>query len=583
MIRPQVYPAGIWLVDFEFHPSAGIEGNRPRPVCMVATELKSGRSLRLWQNDLERRLAAPFPCCPLALFVSYFSTAELGCFKALGWPIPFNVLDLYLEFRNLTNGRLLPSGSGLLGALAYFGHSTMDAGEKESLRSLILSGGPWPPEDRQEILDYCASDVAALESLYGSMQKGVSLDYALLRGRYAVAASSIEEIGVPIDLETLKTLKARWPEIERKLVEKIDQDYEVYEGPSFRMERFMRFLNEHNIPWPRLESGGLDLKDETFKAMSSLHPILEPLRQLRKTISQFQIEALQVGEDARNRCMLSIFRSKTGRNQPSNTKFVFGPAAWVRGLIKPAEGWGIAYVDWCQQEFGIAAALSGDQAMMDAYRSGDPYLFFAIQAGAAPPDATKHSHKEIRDQFKACVLAVQYGMAAESLALRINQPVARARQLLQLHRQTYRTYWAWQERVLNHALLDNRLWTVFGWTLHVESKPNARSLGNFPMQANGAEMLRLACVRLVDADIRVCAPVHDAVMIEAPLEELDDLIRQTQTIMREASALILGGFELETDVKVVRYPDRYMDERGGSMWNVIVELAGLPELALKSA
>ena len=316
--------------------------------------------------------------------------------------------------------------------------------------------------------------------------------------------------------------------------------------------------------------------------MASGYPILEPLRQLRKTLSQFKIESLQVGGDGRNRCMLSIFRSKTGRNQPSNSKFIFGPAAWVRGLIKPPEGYGIAYVDWCQQEFGIAAALSQDQAMMDAYRSGDPYLYFAIQAGAAPSDATKQSHKEIRDQFKACVLAVQYGMAAESLALRINQPVARARQLLQLHRQTYRKYWEWQERVLNHALLEKRLWTVFGWTLNVESNPNARSLGNFPMQANGAEMLRLACVRLVEAGIRVCGPVHDAVMIEAPLDVLDDHIRQTQLIMRETSALILSGFELETDVKVVRYPDRYMDERGGTMWNTIVELAGMPELAVQA-
>ena len=55
-----------------------------------------------------------------------------------------------------------------------------------------------------------------------------------------------------------------------------------------------------------------------------------------------------------------------------------------------------------QQEFGIAAALSGDPLMMEAYRSGDPYLAFAKQAGAAPPDATKATHKAVRDQFKAC-------------------------------------------------------------------------------------------------------------------------------------------------------------------------------------
>jgi hypothetical protein len=67
--------------------------------------------------------------------------------------------------------------------------------------------------------------------------------------------------------------------------------------------------------------------------------------------------------------------------------------------------------------------------MRAAYRSGDPYLEFAKQAGAVPPEATKETHEPIRDQFKQCVLAVQYPMGAESLASRLNQPVARARQI----------------------------------------------------------------------------------------------------------------------------------------------------------
>ncbi len=93
--------------------------------------------------------------------------------------------------------------------------------------------------------------------------------------------------------------------------------------------------------------------------------------------------------------------------------------------MRPKEGMSVAYIDWSQQEYGIAAALSGDGAMKEAYRSGDPYLAFAVQAGQAPEGATKHTHKRLRDQFKAAVLAVQYGMGAESLALRIGESKAR--------------------------------------------------------------------------------------------------------------------------------------------------------------
>ena len=72
----------------------------------------------------------------------------------------------------------------------------------------------------------------------------------------------------------------------------------------------------------------------------------------------------------------------------------------------------LAYVDFSSQEMGIAAALSGDPALLEAYRSGDVYLSFAKQAGLAPADATKASHGEVRDRCKAVVLGTLYGMGA---------------------------------------------------------------------------------------------------------------------------------------------------------------------------
>ena len=143
----------------------------------------------------------------------------------------------------------------------------------------------------------------------------------------------------------------------------------------------------------------------------------------------------------------------------------------MRGLIKPHHGHGIAYIDWSQQEFGIAAALSGDPLMKDAYLSGDPYLAFAKHAGAVPADATKKTHKAEREQFKACVLAVQYGMGAESLAQRIGQSTIRAKELLRLHQETYRIFWKWSDAAVDYAMLHNKLWTVFGWTVHTGHKP----------------------------------------------------------------------------------------------------------------
>jgi DNA polymerase I-like protein with 3'-5' exonuclease and polymerase domains len=124
---------------------------------------------------------------------------------------------------------------------------------------------------------------------------------------------------------------------------------------------------------------------------------------------------------------------------------MFALPACMRSLIKPEPGKVLAYIDLSQQEFFVAAVRSDDQNMKDAYHSGDPYLAFAKQADSAPPEATKTSHREIRNLFKTCVLGVQYGLGAESLALKINKSTPYARELLSHHKRVYKKYWAWAD------------------------------------------------------------------------------------------------------------------------------------------
>ncbi len=570
---------GVYLVDFEFHPSRGREGNPPVPVCMVVREWPSGRTSRYWQDDLKVMVTAPFPTGDKALCVAFYASAEMDCFSVLGWALPDHVLDLFAEFRCLTNGLRLAHGSGLLGALMHFGLPTIGGEQKDAMRDLVLTGGPWSPAEQLAILDYCESDVVALAELLSAMQDQIDWPRALLRGRYMKAVSRIQMNGVPLDEEALERLQAQWNAIQDQLIAELDRDYKVYDGRTFKASRWEEYLVANDIPWPRLESGRLDLCDATFREMARTHLRVAPIRELRSALSEMRLASLQVGDDGRNRCLLSPFRARTGRNQPSNSKFIFGPSVWLRGLIRPRPGWGLAYVDWSQQEFGIAAALSGDPAMKEAYRSGDPYLAFAIQAGAVPATTTKKTHEAEREQFKACVLAVQYGMGEASLAARINQPVARARQLLALHRQTYRQFWKWSDSAVDEAVLGGRLWAGFGWQIHTRDEINDRSLRNFPMQANGAEMLRIACILLTEAGIHVCAPVHDALLIEAPLDELDEAIATAKALMGEASRIVLDGFELGSDVRAFRYPKRYMDKRGEVMWDTVMNLTGGPLLA----
>jgi DNA polymerase-1 len=504
----------IVAVDFEFeiggHDSfeaAGRSGERPRPVCMVAKELRTGQEWRLWRDELGP--TPPFPTGSDSLFVAFYASAELGCFRACGWPKPANILDLFVEFRDRTNGLTTPAGAGLVGALTYFGLDTIGTQEKDDLRKLILAGGPWSASERAAILDYCATDVAALERLLPAMLPRIDLPRALLRGRYMSAAAAMEWHGVPIDVSTLALLRANWELIQDDLIAEIDGAYGVFDGRTFKADRWAAYLVRHNIPWPMLESGQLALDRDTFRQMAAAYPAVAPMHELRHALSELRLNDLAVGHDGRNRTLLSAFRSRTGRNQPSNSKFIFGPSVWLRSLIKPPPGYGVAHVDWSVQEFAIGAVLSGDEAMIETYLSGDPYLAFGKRIGAVPADAEKETHASARQLFKQCVLGIGFGMEERTLGQRTGLTPIEARDILRAHREAYPKFWRWSDAAVDHAMLHGSLHTVFGWPIHVGEDPNPRSLRNFCLQGNASEMLRLAACFATERGVEVGAPIHE--------------------------------------------------------------------------
>jgi hypothetical protein len=296
----------VWLCDFEFGSNPG---ERPKVRCLVAKEYYSARLLRVWADALGS--TRPFDVGPDSLFVAYYASAELGCFLTLGWPIPVRILDLFTEFRNLTNGFFPLAGDSSLGALSYFGLDGIGGGEKDELRALALRGGNYTAEEKSALLDYCQSDVEALSRLLPRILPRIEyLPRSVYRGRYMAAVARMEHEGVPMDLELLAKLRNNWDAIQGKLIAEVDKKYEVFDGRSFKMDRFEAYLVKNDIPWPRLESGQLDLGNDTFKDMALAYPNMANLRDLRHSLSQMRLSALQVGADGCNRCLLSPFSSR---------------------------------------------------------------------------------------------------------------------------------------------------------------------------------------------------------------------------------------------------------------------------------
>lgn len=116
-----------WLMDFEFYAPTG---ERPKPICYVAYCLETGKTIKKFED------LGDSPLREGDTLVAYYTSAELGCFRALGWDSPTHIIDLYCEFRNLTNGLESPPKYGLLDCAEYF---RIDAHTKSSSQILESS------------------------------------------------------------------------------------------------------------------------------------------------------------------------------------------------------------------------------------------------------------------------------------------------------------------------------------------------------------------------------------------------------------------------------------------------------------
>jgi hypothetical protein len=585
----------IWCVDTEFYPGRGLgnggrDGDASSPLCVVAIEMRSGRIVRQWQNEF-----GPFPPYRLdgdALIIGYLISAEFGCHIALGWGQPARALDPYVEFRHYVNDGAVKSGErekgfySLDGALRYFCEDGIDTAHKTDMRDRILQGPPFTPAEREAILGYCEDDTRALARLVQHIIPTIrSLPHAMARAQFMWAVAQQERRGIPLDLPLLTRLRAQWGAIQNKLVAEMDAPFGIYEfedgKPHWRKQRFADYVKRRGMSWPAYADGSLDERDQTFREMEGLYPQIGPLRELRYSLSKLRLNDIQVGTDGRNRTLLGPYGSKTARNQPSNAKFIFGPAKWIRFWITPPPGRVLIHRDYRQQEVRIAAIKSGDTVLLDACESGDVYLGIAKQLGIAPADATPETHKAVRSMFKTVVLGIQYGLGARSLALRTGVSLYEAAEILARLRARFRVFENYAQCVLDQAGLELEIGTPYGWYMQCPPEINPRTVRNFPIQSTASEILHVACILAERRGVEIVAPVHDALMAEADLDCADEASAALDRVMRDASSLVLRGYEIPTDKQVIRPGTRYHDDRGAEMWGTVERL--LAELEAKTA
>jgi DNA polymerase I-like protein with 3'-5' exonuclease and polymerase domains len=248
----------------------------------------------------------------------------------------------------------------------------------------------------------------------------------------------------------------------------------------------------------------------------------------------------------------------------------------VRGFIRCPEGAHIAYLDWRSQEVGVAAYESQDPQLMADYAGGDVYHGLALMCGLTTeidPVKWKKANKAQRDQMKPLQLGISYGMGVRSLARGLDRQPVVASHILELHKQRYARFWQWRENKVQQAMLDRKIESCFGWPLRISHSPNKRTLYNFPMQSNGAEMLRLAAVRLCEAGIVPIMLIHDGILFE---ERDPEKLVLAKEIMLQAGRDVCGEIvEIGVDngIEPLTSGERYADQRPMAihLWSTMMD------------
>jgi DNA polymerase-1 len=595
----------VWVWDSEF---VVVPGWHVTPVCMAGVEVRSGASVTATFDHAGQLTTNPLPFGPDVLHILFSATADLGFSLAAGWGLPYNVLDLWVERRVLTNNITDRQGNEIATDLVstcndYGIFDTISFEAKEANRMRIGQGFPFTGEEMHHILDYCKGDVKMTRALLDRMVGQIGdIDQALHRGRCMKSVTCMEWNGVPVDVRKLEQMKRNTKAVRRSVVRNFEDEYQAgihswdrSGDPHFSNKGYtdwVRSMGFDEEAWPfNGERASADDK-LVLEPMSLLHadrlPMIEEYRQLRKFLTLAKSEfKFPIGPDGRNRSSMRPFQARSSRSQPKTSENIPNATKALRSLLAPHEAEVLLHRDWSNAEYGIAAALAHDDKRWEHYLHRDVYLVKAADYGFCDYTATKETHRALRNKFKPVVLAGQYGQTPEGLAKVLGISVGQAKLYQERETRLYPKYQKWLAINAENRAFDGYVETECGWKLWMPKRPSAhdiRTAMNLPMQGNCAEIMRFACCLATERGIDLGASVHDALFYIAPADSWPDVDAALKQCMDEACQVVLGDeYVLRSDRDVVlydaygyRYDSRhnlhyghYQHEDGHRMWRKI--------------
>ena len=404
-----------------------------------------------------------------------------------------------------------------------------------------------------EALGALMSHTALIDALYGEMgpkleERQVEALYFDVEHPLCRVLAEMELAGFQVDAGMLRsfgeTLTAAIETLEQRIYSYAGQ-FNINSPKQLGEVLFERL----GLPSYKKTKTGWSTSAEVLEKLRGAHPIVGEVleyRQYAKLKSTYVDGLLKViSPDGRVRTSFQMTVTATGRlsstepnlqNIPTRTEL----GSELRRMFVAGPGQILVDADYSQIELRLLAHISGDQAMVDAFRSGED--FHTVTAAHVFSVPVEEVTPAMRRAAKAVNFGIVYGISPFSLSQDLGVTVAEAKAYMDAYFHRFPGVKAYMDQVVERARADGYVETPMHRRRALpeikSSNHNMRSFGervalNMPIQGAAADIIKLAMVRvhrqLKEADLaaRLIMQVHDELIVECPETEAD----QVKTIL----------------------------------------------------
>ncbi|WP_191116209.1 DNA polymerase I [Vibrio alginolyticus] len=374
--------------------------------------------------------------------------------------------------------------------------------------------------------------------------------------------SRIERTGVFIDEMKLSAqsveITARLDELEKKAYEIAEQEFNMNSPKQLQAILFEKM----GLPVvKKTPSGTPSTNEEVLQELALDYPLPKLIleyRGLAKLKSTYTDKLPKMINPSTGRVHTSYHQAVTATGRLSSTDpnlqnipIRNEAGRRIRQAFVAPSGHKILAVDYSQIELRIMAHLSGDQALLDAFRDGKD--IHAATAAEIMGVSIEDVSSEQRRRAKAVNFGLIYGMSAFGLAKQLGIPRGEAQAYMDTYFERYPGVMQYMEDTRSTAADKGYVETIFGRRLHLPEiksrngmrrKAAERAAINAPMQGTAADIIKKAML-LVDqwiqeegnGRVKLLMQVHDELVVEVEESSLSEIESKVQKLMESAAEL----------------------------------------------